>query len=87
MRLNLRISYADFTKRNSIVGDNPMLEDNESDLTPFVFMAYSSGLNLPKLKTLHKRMEEFGTIKDVLMKPSYNSNYKSFILIEFENVE
>ena len=87
MRLSLRISYSDFSKRNSIVGDNPYLEDNLADLTPFVFMAYNSGVNLPKAKSLQRRLSEFGKVKGVLMKPSYNSNFKSIVIIEYESVD
>lgn len=87
MRLNLRISYSDFTKRNNIVGDSPTLEDNFEDLTPYLFMAYNSGTILPKMLHLQKRLAEFGKIKGILMKPSYNSNFKSFVVIEFENTE
>ena len=87
MRLNLRISYSDFTKRNNIVGDNPTLEDNYEDLSPYLFMAYNSGINLPRIKHLQRRLSEFGKIKGILMKPSYNSNFKSFVVSEFENSE
>lgn len=87
MRLNLRISYSDFSKRNSIVGDNPQVDDNIEELTPYLFLAYNSGSNLPKVKYLKRRLSEFGQIKDILMKPSYNSNFKSFIVVEFETTE
>lgn len=87
MRLNLRISYSDFSKRNSIVGDNPQIEDNLEELTPYLFLAYNSGSHLPKIKYLKRRLAEFGQVKDILMKPSYNSNFKSFVVIEFETVE
>lgn len=87
MRLNLRISYSDFTKRNNIVGDSPTLEDNYEDLAPYLFMAYNSGVILPKVKYLQKRLSEFGKIKGILLKPSYNSNFKSFVVVEFETTE
>lgn len=87
MRLSLKISYADFSKRNSVVGDNAFLEDNEDDLTPYLFMAYNSGLNLPSSKRLQKKMSEFGNVKGILLKPSYDSNYKSFVIVEFETAE
>lgn len=87
MKLNLRISYADFSKRNNVVGDNQFVDDNYADLTPYVFMAYNSGINLPRTKALHKRMSEFGKVKGILMKPSYDSNFKSFIIIHFDTVD
>jgi len=87
MKLNLRISYSDFSKRNGVVGDSSTVEDNLDDLTPYLFLAYSSGVNLPRQKNLLRRFAEFGKIKGVLMKPSYDNNFKSFIIIEFERVE
>ena len=87
MKLSLKISYSDFSKRNSVVGDNAFLEDNEEDLTPYLFMAYNSGLNLPSSKRLQKKMSEFGPVKGILLKPSYDSNYKSFVIVEFETAE
>jgi RNA recognition motif-containing protein len=87
MKLSLKISYSDFSKRNSVVGDNAFLEDNEEDLTPYLFMAYNSGLNLPRAKRLQKKMSEFGIVKGILLKPSYDSNYKSFVIVEFEAVD
>ena len=87
MKLNLRISYSDFSKRNGVVGDSATVEDNVDDLTPYLFLAFSSGVNLPRQKSLLRRFAEFGKIKGVLMKPSYDSNFKSFIIVEFERVE
>lgn len=87
MKLSLKISYSDFSKRNSVVGDNAFVEDNEEDLTPYLFMAYNSGLNLPRAKRLQKKMSDFGTVKGILLKPSYDSNYKSFVIVEFETAE
>ena len=87
MKLNLRISYSDFSKRNNVVGDSATVDDNIPDLTPFVFLSYNSGVQLPKAKSLGRKLLDFGKIKNILMKPSYDTNYKSFILVEFETVE
>jgi RNA recognition motif-containing protein len=87
MKLGLRISYSDFTKRNSIVGDSALVTDNLEDLTPFVFMAYGSGINLPKEKILKKKLAEFGKIKSMTLRPSYNNNLKSIILVEMNTLE
>lgn len=64
MRLNLRISYSDFTKRNNIVGDSPTLEDNFEDLTPYLFMAYNSGTILPKMLHLQKDLQSLEKSKE-----------------------
>ena len=56
-------------------------------MIPFLFLCYSSGTSIPKESFLREKLSEFGTINSVLMRPSYNSNLKSFVLVEYLTVE
>lgn len=50
-------------------------------------MAYNSGIQLPKVKLLKSRLEGYCQIQNVLMRPSYNTNLKSFIIIEVADIQ
>lgn len=56
-------------------------------MIPFLFLCYSNGTSIPKEAFLREKLSPFGTIVSVLMRPSYNTNLKSFVLIEYITVE
>lgn len=55
-------------------------------MIPFVYLGYSNGTSIPKESFIREKLSEFGTIVSVLMRPSYNVNVKSFVLVEFSSV-
>lgn len=56
-------------------------------MIPFLFLCYSNGTSIPKESFIREKLSQFGTIESVLMRPSYNSNLKSFVLVEYSTVE
>ena len=50
-------------------------------------MAFKSGTPLPREHMLKSKLSEFGDVKNVLLRPSYDNNLKSFILVEMGSVE
>lgn len=56
-------------------------------MIPFLFLCYSNGTSIPKESFIREKLSEFGTIISVLMRPSYNTNLKSFVLVEFATVD
>jgi RNA recognition motif-containing protein len=87
LRANLKISFSDYLKRNSIVGDSLTVQDNKDEMVPYVFLCYSNGASLPKEGFVREKLAEYGQIISVLMRPSYNNNLKSFILVEYSTLE
>lgn len=60
---------------------------NKDEMIPFVYFAYSNGVTLPKEAFIRDKLSQFGTIVSVLMRPAYNSNLKSYFLVEYNTVE
>lgn len=84
---DLKISFSDYLKRNNIVGDSLSAPISQEEMIPFLYLAYSSGLGLPKESYIRDKVKSYGSVESILMRPSYNPNLKSYLLVEFATID
>lgn len=87
LKANLRMSFADFLKRQHIVGDSPNYNTSNENLTNIICVLFNPNISIPKVEIIKERFSIFGKVKNILCRPSINEQLKSYFLVEMETVE